>query len=372
MDIQIINLLKDYTFQVVGFGAMALGVICGISGSFAVLRKQSLLGDSIAHSSLAGVALAYMMTLTRSTTVLLVGALLFGMISTFIIQFFSKNTRVNFESSLALVMSSLFGLGLVLLTQIQKMPSANQAGLEKFLFGQAATILKSDVVVTVIVMVLVIATVLLFYKELKIYTFDPIFTKTSGFNTRVLEVILSAFVVASVIMGIQMVGVVLISALLIVPAVAARQWTNRFSTMIVLASLIGAVSGFVGTLLSSLISKFPTGPAIVLVASSIVTISLLFAPQRGILNKTIRRNQARISFKSDMMLIHYFVHHNHPIESNFSIVSAYESMQEDRDLGLSLAQVKSNLLQRGYIERKGDSFILTSVALTGLFEGGMM
>ena len=362
-----IRLLGDYTFRIVAIGAMSLGILSGISGTFAVLRKQSLLGDSIAHASLAGIALAFMITQTRSTGVLLIGALVFGMISTAIINFFSKNTRVNFESSLALVMSSLFGLGLVLLTQIQKMPNANQAGLEKFLFGQAATILKSDVIFTVLMMFVVIALTIVFFKEMKVFSFDPIFTQTIGFNTKLIEVILSAFVVASVITGIQMVGVVLISALLIIPSVAARQWTNRLSVMLVLPSAIGAVSGFVGTMMSTLIDKLPTGPSIVLVASVIVFVSLLFAPQRGIVNKEIRMARARLSYKADMVLIHHFMHHNHDLEESFNFTDVYESTREHDGLKIRESRLLKDLISRNYVSENKGNLVLTDKAKYELF-----
>lgn len=365
----IMNLLGDYTFQIVAIGAMSLGVLSGISGTFAVLRKQSLLGDSIAHSSLAGIAIAFMMTETRDTAVLLIGALIFGMISTAIIRFFSNNARVNFESSLALVMSSFFGLGLVLLTQIQKMPNANQAGLEKFLFGQAATILKDDVRFTLIMMLIVAMTTLVFFKELKVYSFDPVFTQTIGFNTKVLEIILSAFVVASVITGIQMVGVVLISALLIIPSVAARQWTNKLSYMLLLSSFFGAFSGLIGTLLSTLIDKLPTGPSIVLVASAIVFMSLLFAPNRGIISKKIKMRKARISYKSDMVLIHHFIHHNHSLEETFSFKDVYASTLEHDGIGLSENRVLKNLVSRNYIIETNQNYTLTPQAIEELFGG---
>lgn len=365
----IIMLFKDYTFQIVALGAMSLGVLSGISGTFAVLRKQSLLGDSIAHSSLAGIALAFMMTQTKSTAVLLIGALVFGMISTAIIRFFSNNARVNFESSLALVMSSFFGLGLVLLTQIQKLPNANQAGLEKFLFGQAATILKSDVSFTLLMMSVVCIITVLMFKELKVYTFDPIFTQTIGFNTKVLEVVLSAFVVASVITGIQMVGVVLISALLIIPSVAARQWTNKLSFMLILSSIIGALSGLIGTVLSTVVDKLPTGPSIVLVASFTVFVSLLFAPQRGILNKKIRMKRAKESYKSDMVLIHHFSHHNHNLNETFSFKDVYASTVEHDGIGISEKRVLKNLEKRHYILRVGAKYQLSKKAIEEIFEG---
>lgn len=368
--VEIMNLFSDYTFQIVAMGAISLGILCGVAGTFAVLRKQSLLGDSIAHASLAGVALAFIITQSKNTSTLLLGALIFGIIAAAIIGFFSKNTRVNFESSLALVMSSLFGLGLVLLTQIQKMPNANQAGLEKFLFGQAATILKNDVMLTFVMMGIIVVITCLMYKELKVFSFDPIFTKTLGINTRILEFVLSSFVVASVITGIQMVGVVLISALLIIPSVAARQWTQRLSTMLILAALFGAIAGLMGTIFSSLIENLPTGPSIVIVASLVVMTSLLFAPQRGIINKMYRNRAAVLSYKADMVLIHHFMHHHHSLQTTFNFEDVYASTVEHHDIGVGQDKILRNLKKRNYIVLQGQEYQLTDTARSALFKQG--
>lgn len=365
----ILYLLNDYTFQIVALGSIALGILSGVAGSFAVIRKQSLLGDSIAHASLAGISIAFMITQSKNTSVLLLGALVFGIIAAMFIRFFSKNTRVNYESSLALVMASLFGLGLVLLTQIQKSPNANQAGLERFLFGQAATILKDDVIFTVGLTVVVVCVTVVFFKELKLYCFDPIYSKISGTNTLLLEIILSSFVVASVIAGIQMVGVVLISALLIIPSVAARQWTNRFSTMIVLASIIGALSGLIGTLMSSLIPDLPTGPSIVLISCVFVFISLVFAPKKGVISQRIRRKDAIVSHKAEMILVHHFLHHGHPLADVFDFNDAYFSTLEHHIIGINQSKLRNNLLKRGYIKFVHHGYALTDIAINDLFGG---
>lgn len=290
-------LVNDYTFQVVALGAMLMGIISGVMGSFAVLRKQSLLGDGISHAALPGVVMAFALTGSKQTETLLLGALVSGLAATFIMVSIVKHSRVKFDSALALVMSVFFGLGLVLLTYVQKQPNANQAGLNRFIFGQASTLLQRDLVIMLIVGGMLVLLTALFWKEIKLSTFDRDYAQSLGFSVRKLDIVISAMIVLAIIVGLQTVGVILMSAMLITPAVAARQWTNKLWGMVALAGLFGAVSGITGTVFSSLIPKLPTGPAIVVAVSAIVGISLLFAPGRGMFARMYRRYKNRRTWK---------------------------------------------------------------------------
>ena len=267
-------LLHDYTFQVVALGAALLGMASGMIGSFAVLRRQSLLGDVVSHAALPGIAAVFLMTGTKDTVWLLIGALCSGLTATGFIIGVVRYSRVKFDTALALGMSVFFGLGLVLLTYVQKIPNSNQAGLQRFIFGQAAVLLKSDILVIAVTGAVLLALTLLFWKEFKLLSFDPEFARSLGLPTRSLNVLLSAMTVAAIIAGLQTVGVILMSAMLVAPAVAARQWTNRLGVMVGLAALFGAVSGVAGTLASSALPKLPAGPAIVVAADVLVLISL--------------------------------------------------------------------------------------------------
>ncbi|UPU38386.1 metal ABC transporter permease [Erysipelothrix rhusiopathiae] len=361
----IIDLFSNYTFQIVALGSIALGILTGVTGTFAVLRKQSLLGDSIAHSALAGITVAFIMTGTKNTEILLLGALIAGLLATFIINSISNNTRINFESAMALVMSVFFGVGFILLTHIQKMPDSQQAGLERFLFGQAATILQRDVYFVIGVTLVVVVLMILLWKEIKVFSFDPIYAHSIGLSTQFLNIVLSGFIVAAIIMGIQMVGVVLMSALIIAPAVAARQWTHSLTGMTILAAVFGAISGLGGTIVSSLINKFPTGPAIVVIASSIVIISLLFAPGRGIINKGMRQHGAKQAFEGDMAIINLLTHQLLDIDAHFTKEQLQEACIIDHHReGKSFDRLFNNLKKRHMVERVDDSmyFKLTRVA----------
>lgn len=290
---ELIYLLKDYTFQTVALGSAILGLISGVLGSFAVLRKQSLLGDGVSHAALPGVVLAFVLTGSKNTEILLLGALVSGLAATFFIISIVKHTRIKFDSALALVMSVFFGFGLVLLTYVQKIPNSNQAGLKRFIFGQASTLLQRDVYFMIICGIILLAFVLLFWKEFKLYIFDGEYAKSLGFPTQKLNLLLSFMIVVAIITGLQTVGVILMSAMLIAPAVAARQWTNKLWIMVALSAFFGAISGIFGTAASSLASKLPTGPAIVVCISSIVIFSVLFAPGRGIIQKIIHRKKLK-------------------------------------------------------------------------------
>ncbi len=290
-------LFSDYTLQVITLGTVILGAICGVLGSFAVLRKQSLLGDAISHAALPGIVLAFLWTGTKNPLVILLGALVSGIIGSFWIRGIVKRTHLKSDTALGLILSLFFGFGMLLLTHVQKMPNANQAGLDKYLFGQAATLLKSDVYLLIIVLGLSLLVLFTFWKELKVMLFDVDFTKTLGFNIRFLDILITSFIVIAIVLGLQTVGVVLMSAMLLAPAAAARQWTNKLSLMITLGAVFGGFSGFLGTAISASTHNLSTGPVIVLVASFFVLISFIFSPTRGILFKEVRKQKNRKALK---------------------------------------------------------------------------
>lgn len=284
---------NDFTFRVVSFGSLILGMISGALGCFAVLRKQSLIGDAISHCTLPGIAIAFLITNSKNIEVLLFGALLSGLLSMYLITTIASHSKLKFDASLALVLSVLFGIGIVFLTYIQKNSGSHQAGLEKFIFGQASSLLKRDVRIMIITGIVLFSMMIVFWKEFKLVTFDPVFAQTIGIPSTFFGGFLSLLMVLGIVIGLQTVGVILMSALLISPASAARQWTDKLSVMVVLSSLFGGMSGILGTMVSSYIPGIPTGPTIVAFMSIIVLGSLLFAP-RGIIRKWImqRKNHA--------------------------------------------------------------------------------
>lgn len=297
---------SDYTLRTITLGTAVLGAVCGMLGSFAVLRKQSLLGDAISHAALPGIALSFILTGVKDSSFLLIGALVSGLIGTFWIKGIVKKTRLKNDTALGLILSLFFGFGMLLLTFIQKMPNANQAGLDKYLFGQAATLVESDVWLMAIVTGVSLLVLLLFWKELKLLLFDPDYTKTLGFNTRFLDVLITVFIVLAIVLGLQTVGVVLMSAMLLAPAAAARQWTNSLSKMIMIATVFGAFSGVFGTAISASEDNLSTGPVIVLVAAVFVLFSFIFSPGRGLLFRQIRfyNNRKELNLKKTLTFMY--------------------------------------------------------------------
>ncbi len=290
-------LQNHYTLIIVSIGAALLGTVSGALGTYAVLRRQSLLGDAISHAALPGIVIAFMLTGTKVHLILIIGAAIAGWLGSLVILSIVRLTRIKYDSALALVLSTFFGFGLVLHTFIQRTGNANQAGLDKFLFGQAATMLKSDVLTIGILGGVAIVLMLIFWKELKLLIFDEGFAASVGFPIRSLDFLLTSLLVIAIVIGLQAVGAVLMSAMLVAPAVAARQWTNRLSLMVIIGAVIGAFSGVVGTIISSMTTRIPTGPTIILCTTVIVGFSIVFAPNRGLLFNIIRQMKNRRIFK---------------------------------------------------------------------------
>ncbi|MFN3928955.1 MAG: metal ABC transporter permease [Thermoflexus sp.] len=271
----------DPTFRVVALGAALIGAVGGVLGTFALLRRQSLLGDAMSHAALPGIVLAFLLTESRDLPLLLAGASLSAWLGALLTVLIPRRSRIRPDTALGLVLSVFFGLGIVLLTIAQRRPTAAQAGLERFLFGQAATMLQRDVVAIALAAGFILLVILLFWKEFKILAFDPAFAAAVGLPVMALDALLTTLIVLAIALGLQAVGVVLMSAVLVAPAAAARQWTDRLERMVILAAGFGAISGLLGTWLSSWIGRLPTGPTIALCASGIALLSLLLAPRRG-------------------------------------------------------------------------------------------
>ncbi|MBS4197859.1 metal ABC transporter permease [Lederbergia citri] len=293
-----LKIFLDPNTQWILFGSMLLGLCSGVIGSFAYLRKQSLMGDALSHAALPGVCIAFMLTGSKSVFFFLIGASIAGIIATFGIGFITRHTRIKQDSALAIVLTVFFGLGIVLLTEIQHSGTGNQSGLDKFLFGQAAALVLSDVLIMAITSIILISVCILLFKEFKLTSFDPGFASGMGFPVAFLEQLIMLLIVMAVVIGIQAVGVVLMSALLITPAVSARYWTEKLSVMVFLSGIFGALSGMVGTYISASGNNLPTGPIIVLAATAFFILSVIFAPGRGLLSKLLIHLLAKRAVKT--------------------------------------------------------------------------
>ena len=283
----LLSLVLDPAVRPVALGTAALGAVTGTVGTFAVVRRQSLQGDAVSHAALPGVALAYLIG-GRSEVVLVLGAAVTGWVAMALVSGVVRRSRVTFDAALAAALAVFFGLGLVLLTYLNKhVAGAATVRPQNYLFGQDAALMRaSDLGPLLGLGGGTVLAVVLFWKEFKLLSFDPDFAASLGLPTRRLDLVLTGLVVLAVVLGLQTVGVVLMSALIVAPASAARQWSDRLGRVAALAALFGAASGLAGTLLSHALSgeraAVPTGPTIVLVATGIAILSLLFAPTRGL------------------------------------------------------------------------------------------
>ena len=270
-----------YTVRVVALGGAVLGMISAVLGCFAVLRRESLMGDVLSHAALPGVATAFLLA-GRELSLLLAGA---GIASWLALRFVAavlRTTRIKQDTAMGIALATWFAAGIALLTYIQSIPDASQAGLDNFIFGQAAAIIESDVVLASAVGVAVLTVLLLFWKEFKLVTFDPEFASVNGFRVGFINTLLSTLIVAAIVLGLQLAGVILMVGILIAPAISARQWTHKLGQMVMLSAVFGAFSGGVGAVISAIDSDIPTGPMIIIVAFALVILSIAFAPGRGL------------------------------------------------------------------------------------------
>jgi manganese/zinc/iron transport system permease protein len=359
------DFFSDYTLRIVALGAAALGMTSGALGSYAVLRKQSLLGDAISHAALPGIALAFLLTGSKAPLVLVLGAAVAGWVGTLVVMKIVSATRVKEDSALGIVLAVFFGIGLVLLTVIQKRPDASQAGLDRFLFGQAATLLWRDVVMIATLGGLALAVAALFWKEFKLLAFDPDYGASLGFPMRALDVLLTSVLVVSIVIGLQTVGVVLMSAMVVAPASAARQWTDRMGTMVLLAGGIGALAGVSGAVISSMSQHVPTGPTIVLCLTVLVMFSMALAPNRGLVWEAVRQARNRRTLHMHSVLAdlnalavqHGGVHHGH---ATAVLEAAHPGARHELE----------ELEQRGWARRAGDDWSITAAGQAEALRGG--
>ena len=274
-------------------GTMLLGIAAGITGTFSFLQKQSLVGDAAAHAALPGIALAFLLTGQKELPILMVGAAITSALSVYSIQWVVTYSKLKADAAIGLVLAVFFGVGIVLLTIVNRSPLGNQSGLNDFIFGKAATMTQSDVNWLLLSAGIIIVVSLLFYKEWKLMIFDPLYAKGIGLPIEFLKAGLTALIVMTIVTGIQAVGVILMSALLIIPAASAKLWTTRLYTMLLFSGITGGLAGVAGTYISSLETGLSTGPIIVLFASGIFFISYLFSPKSGQLSKYIRKKKFR-------------------------------------------------------------------------------
>jgi manganese/zinc/iron transport system permease protein len=296
-----------FNTQVAAAAVGLLGAGCGLVGVFTLLRRRALVGDVVAHSALPGLCIAFLVVGTRSLPALLLGAFFTGVLGVATAAFLARKTRLKEDAILGAVLSVYFGFGAVLDSLIQSnFRNASQSGLDSLLLGKTAGILLQDVVLIGIGSAGCLAIVLLLYKEWRLLTFDPSFGAAIGFPIARLELLLLAMAAAMVVIGLPAVGVVMMAALLILPAAAARFWTNRLEVMTTLAAVFGGGVGLVGVILSAIFDDLPAGPTIVLLGAGVFVISMLAAPERGLIAVQRRQSESEEMLRRQVLLVRLF------------------------------------------------------------------
>ena len=280
-------LLRNYNTRLVVVCTMLLGCACGLMGGFLLLRKRSLMGDTLSHATLPGVCLAFFVGVMmggqgKSLPLLLLGATVTGVLGCATVLFIRNRSRIKDDAAMGIVLSVFFGAGVALLTIVTKMPEGAAAGLESFIYGKTASMVLSDFKLLTVVTGSVLLLSVLLFKEFRLLCFDEAYAAAQGWPVKFLDVLLIALVTAVTVAGLQAVGLILIIAFLITPAAAARFWTDRLDWMLLLSAVIGGVSGWMGASVSALIPNMPAGAVIVLVAAAFFLFSMLFGVERGV------------------------------------------------------------------------------------------
>lgn len=263
-------------------GSMLLGISCGLLGSFIVVRKMALMGDALSHAVLPGVAAGFLWSMSKNPIAIFIGATIAGLLGAMTVGAIRQTTRLKEDTILGLVLAAFFAVGICMLTMIQRLPTGNQSGIDKFLFGQAAAIGERDVLLMAIVTGLIIIAIFVLYKEYLVTSFDPGFARAIAWPVQLLHYSLMLLLAFAVVIALQAVGVVLVSAMLITPAAAAYLLTDRMSRMLMMAAIFGMAAGAGGAFFSFLRPSLPTGPFMVLGASLVFGMAFLFSPKHGV------------------------------------------------------------------------------------------
>jgi len=350
---------SDPNIRYVVFGSMLLAASSAIVGCFTLLKKKALVGDAVAHSVLPGVCGAFLFVGNKNIFVLICGAFLTGWLSLLLIDYISAKSKIKKDTAIGLVLSVFFGIGIVLLTFIQQSGNAAQSGLDSFIFGKAAALVGTDLMLFSIIAFILLIVVILFFKELTLVAFDENYAIALGFPVRKLDMMLTTLTVLAVVTGITAVGVVLMAAMLITPGAAARYWTNNIRVMVVLAALFGAISGIVGAYISYVAPSMPTGPWMVVSSSAIAITSFFLAPKKGILAKWyINKKNRNIIREENTLKIFY---HLGEQDRNFEATRSISVLLAKRAIGLSNLKMSLHRLKlKGFLKPLEGQWMLTS------------
>lgn len=293
----LVEFLGNHTYRMVLLGTAVIGLASGALGAFAYLRKRSLVSDVISHAALPGALLAFLLAVAfgldgRNLALLLLGALLVSGLAVAASGHVARASKIRVDTAMAIVLTVFFGAGMLLMRVISDGPYPGKGGIQDYLFGNATVITRADLATIAVVAALSLGMMVAFWKEFALRTFDPAHAALLGFGRRA-DALMSLALVLAVVIGVKAVGLVLMVALVVTPAAAARQWTRRLHTMVALSAAIGALCGGLGTYVSVNLGAVPPGPVVVLALFAVFVVSLLLAPGRSLGHRLIRRTRVR-------------------------------------------------------------------------------
>ncbi|WP_173289818.1 iron chelate uptake ABC transporter family permease subunit [Thiosulfativibrio zosterae] len=347
-------------------GSMLLGIAASVVGSFAFLRKRSLMGDVLAHAALPGVMTAFLLAQTNTPWVMFVGALSSSFLGLLLMDWIPKNSKIKPDAAMAITLSFFFALGLMELSYIQGLEIEGKSGLDKMLFGQAAAMLPKDIAWLSGVAVLILVTIGLFFHKFRLIAFNRVYAQTLGLNLAFYELILALLIVSAVVIGLQVVGVVLMAAVLLTPIAAARFWSQRLSHLLWIAAIIGGLSGLISANISYMAPAMPTGPWMVVVLSLFFLVSFLFAPERGLVANARALKRLRQQVQEENVLRTFYVlnerHPSHHADQALHLDKRFhqEDILANRAMSVSvLKRTLHRLVNKGWVEQTPFSITLT-------------
>ncbi len=356
--------LFRYNTLIVLIGVSLLSACSGLVGTFAVLRRRSLTGDALAHAALPGVCLGFLILQERSLPLMLLGALVTGVLGTQVISALRRYTRIKEDAAIGIVLSVFFAIGIVLKTYIMQSPSlgGSRAGLDSYILGKTAGMIASDVYLIASSSLFCLLILLLVYKELKLIAFDSGFAQAQGWPVLRLDLLLMGLLAVTVVTGLSTVGAVMIAALLIIPAASYRFWTERLSTMLLIAGGFGFATGVIGTMISASQARLPAGPIIVLVGTILFLFSVMFSPNRGFLARLL----ARVRFQKELQdraLMELLFDLSEPSLPECPVIESSEMTEKSGWQSRFLEKLLRRAARRDLIQQEGQGYRLTSRGL---------
>jgi ABC-type Mn2+/Zn2+ transport system permease subunit/Mn-dependent DtxR family transcriptional regulator len=329
--------------------SVTIGISCGLIGTYIMLRRMSLIGDALAHAVLPGVVISFMIA-GKGELSLFAGAVVSGIVTSLLIGFVNRNSKIKEDTSIGIIFTGAFALGVLLVSQLKQV----HIDLSSYLFGDVLGVSTGDIILSMAIMFVILICIILFYKQLLITSFDPTMAMTIGISVTVVHYLLMSLLSMSIVAGLQSVGVVLLVAMLITPPATAYLLTNNLKKILVLSSLVGVISSVTGLYLSYHFN-FSSGASIVLVAVVFFALAFIFSPKEGLLTRYFRRREAaRIVMTEDVIKLSY---RYRDLKSAAEIVEKISS-----ELGFGTGKTESlirEITAKGLVESDNGGFKLT-------------